>query len=114
MKVIYLDYFEIVENIANNILQLYDYNDPEMLKYDIEENLENEINKAVRDKRDAFDIMISSDTQSWGDIIDDYGYDMTSIYGVAGYVLAKEFYETYYDDVVSDIMHANGWSETTE
>lgn len=108
------DYIKMTEIIAKSLVEYYGYDDPSMLGYDIENNFAKELEDQIVSKWDAYDVMMSAGIQSWSDVIDDYGFDLTSIYGVASYVIANLFYTEYYKDVVNQIMSKNGWSDDTD
>lgn len=108
-------YFDILDAIASDLVDGYDYDDPSMLGIDVENNFTEEVDLYTRSKYDAYDIIISAGIESWGDIVDDYGFELDSIYGLAGYVLAKEFYNGgYYNGIIERIMDNRGWTEDTE
>lgn len=108
------DYFAVTEQIAENLVNDYDYSDPEELDYELEDYLAEEIEREVSTKWDAYEIIMSAEIQSWNDVIDDYGYELTSIYGLASWAIARLFYDNYYSDVVKRIMDNNGWTDSIE
>ena len=107
------DYLKTVKQIVHDVINYYDYDDPSYLGFQIEHNISEEVKEQVVSRWDAYEIIESAELESWADVEEDYGYDLTSVYGLASWLLTMKCADYYYE-IVREIMKANGWTEETE
>jgi hypothetical protein len=101
------DFKRLMEQICDNIVEDYDYDgDP---SDDIHDALMEQIDSECTYYADCFNIIWGSDVTDWSDA----DREITSITGLAAWIIESEFYnEGYYDDVYDRIT--NGVDEDEE